>query len=303
MKTAVCFPGQALSPVTDLLRRLKQFAAAGSTVEEGEKFIEQARSPLSERTIQQLGTFIASVASFKVLTDEMDLPVSLLVEHGVGMYAALVAARSMSFHQGLEIVVMAGDLLDEVADRGDFEMASIVGLSREELNLVCSVAAESGEVYLANINSPTHFVLSGHKKALVAACDGAIRRGAIEAKLLGIGTPIHTNILESRGRRLAKQLATVQFQNPAVPIVEHIYGQRIIECNILDLLSQQLFMPVKWTRVMDVVHRKGIDTLIALPPETGLAEVIEANLEDVTVISPGEAGDLEAWLGQLAGLS
>jgi len=292
-----------LSPVSDLLGRLKQLSAAGPTVEEGEKFIERVGSPLSERTIQQLRTFIASVASFKVLTEEMNGPVSLLVEHGVGIYAALVSARSMSFHQGLEIVLMAGDLLDEVADGGDFEMASIVGLNREELNLVCSVAAESGEVYLANINGPTHFVLSGHRKAMAAACDGANRRGAIEAKLLGVDAPIHTSILESRGRRLAKQLATVQFQSPATPIIEHIYGQRIIECNILDLLSQQLFMPVKWTRVMDALCREGIDTLIILPPETGLAKSIEADMNDATIISPGEGSDLKAWFEQLAGLS
>ena len=292
-----------MSPVSDLLGRLKEIPSGRPTVEQGEEFIQRVRSPLSERTIQQLGTFIASVASFEVLTEEMRGPVSLFVEHGVGMYAALVSARSMSCRQGLEIVLMAGDLLDEVACSGDFEMASIVGLNRDEINLVCSVAAESGEVYLANINGPTHFVLSGHRKAMAAACDGANRRGAIEAKLLGIGAPIHTNMLESRSRRLAKQLATVRFRSPATPIIEHIYGQRVIECNILDLLSQQLFMPVKWTRVMDALCRKGIDALIILPPDAGLSRTIEANLRDATIISPGEGSDLRIWLEQIARLT
>ncbi len=302
MKTAVCFPGQASFPMSDMLERFGQVPAVKPIVEEGLRFVDAIKTSVSDHTVQQLRTFIASVASYQIVR-EVGTPISVLAEHGVGFYASLVAAQAMSFSEGLEIIEMTGYLLDEVAQQGDYDMASIIGLSRDEINAICSVAAESGEVYLANINGPTWFVLSGHTIAVAAACDGAIRRGATEARLLAIGAPIHTNLLEHTSRRLRKQLATMTFQPPTTPIIEHIYAHRVVARNILDLLSQQLFMPVKWTRVMDVLYREGIDTFIELAPGGDLSRLIEVNREDATIISLGEPEALDEAIEQLSKLN
>jgi len=301
MRIAVCFPGQASFPMSDMLERFGSVPAVKPIIEEGLRHLDAIEARVSDRTIQQLLTFIASAASYQIVR-WVGTPVSVFAEHGVGICASLVAAQAMSFSQGLEIIEMTGGLLDEVAQQGDFDMASIIGLSRDEINAVCSVAAESGEVYLANINGPMWFVLSGHTTAVAAACDGAIRRGAMEARLLGIGAPIHTNLLEHSSRRLRKQLATMTFQPPTTPIIQHIYAQRVVARSILDLLSQQLFMPVKWTRVMDVLSRRGIDTFIELAPSGDLSRLIKANRENVTIISLGQLDSLDEAIEQLSEL-
>ena len=299
MKIAVCFPGQALFPLSDTLERLRKERFAKPIVQEGLRYVDAIQEAASNRTLQLLRTFIASVASYQIIS-EIDLPVSVFAEHGMGFYASLVAAGAMSFSGGLEIIEMTGGLLDEVAQKGDYDMASIIGLTRDEINALCSVVAESGEVYLANINGPTWFVLSGQSSAMAAACDGAIWRGAIEARLLGIGAPIHTNLLERCSRRIRKQLATVTFQPPTTPIIEHISGQRVLARNILDLLSQQPFMPVKWTRVMEVLSRTGIDTFIELAPGREMAKLVEANREGATIISLGEPDNLDETIERLS---
>ncbi len=302
MKIAVCFPGQASFPTLDMLEQLRAVPIARRIVEEGLRFVDAIKTSVSDRTVQQLRTFIASVASYQIVR-EVGTPISVFADHGIGFYASLVAAQAMSFSEGLEIIEMTGYLLDEVAQQGDYDTASIIGLNRDEINAVCSVAAESGEVYLANINGPTWFALSGHTIAVAAACDGAIRRGAIEARLLGIAAPIHTNLLEHSSRRLRKRLATTTFQSPTTPIIEHIYAHRVVARNILDLLSQQLFMPVKWTRVMDVLSGKGIDTFIVLAPGGDLSRLIEVNREDATIISLGEPDGLDEAIEQLSRLN
>jgi len=286
----------------DMLQRFGRIPIVKPTIEEGLQYVDAIQTPVSDRTLQQLQTFITSVASYQIVRG-IGIPVSVFAEHGAGFYASLVAAQAMYFSQGLEIIELTGCLLDEVAQQGDYDMASIVGLSRDEINSVCSVAAESGEVYLANINGPTWFVLSGHKTAVATACDGAIRRGAMEARLLGIGTPIHTNLLERSSRRLRKQLATMTFQPPTTPIIEHIYAHRVVARNILDLLSQQIFMPVKWTRVMEVLlTRMGIDTFVVLAPDNNLTSLIKTNREGAAVISLGEPDSLDEAIERLSEL-
>ena len=302
MSIALCFPGQAVFPLSEVLERLALNPTARPIVQEGGRYIDAIETQASERTLRRLRTFIAGVASYHIVR-EIGVPVSVFAEHGIGFYAALVAAQSMSFAEGLEIVKTTCDLLDEVAERDDYDMASIVGLNRDEINSICSVAAESGEVYLANINGPTQFVLSGHKKAVAAACDGAIRRGAMEARLLGIGAPIHTNLLERSSRRLRKQLGTSMFLNPATPIVEHIYAQRVVARSILDLLSLQLFMPVKWTRVMEVLRtRMSVDTFIEVAPGVELSRLIRINQNDATIISFGEPDNFDGAIERLSEL-
>ena len=125
----------------------------------------------------------------------------------------------------------------------------------------------------------------------------------MEARLLGIGAPIHTNLLERSSRRLRKRLATWIFQPPTTTIVEHIYAHRVVARNILDLLTQQLFMPVKWTRVMDVLSRKGIDTFIELAPGGDLSMLIEVNRgEDATIISLAEPDNIDEAISRLSEL-
>ena len=97
------------------------------------EYVVTIDSPLSDRTLLQLHTFIASLASYRLVRDA-NVPVHVFAEHSMGIYAALVAARAMSLSQGLDIVRLAGELIDEVATKGDYGMASIIGLERDEIN-------------------------------------------------------------------------------------------------------------------------------------------------------------------------
>lgn len=303
MKIAACFPGQALFPVSSMLEKLCGFGPCKRIVEKGIEYVGAIDAPLSDRTLLQLHTFIASVASYRIVRNA-NVPVSVFAEHSMGIYAALVAARALSFTLGLDIVKLAGELIDQAAIRGDYDMAAVIGLERDEINTVCAIAAEAGEVYLANVNGPRQFVLSGEKKALQIACDSALRRGAMDAKLLGMGAPIHTNLLERASRSLKKQLAAETFHGPVIPIVEHIYGQDVLASTILDLLCQQLFMPVKWARVMDVLlTRKEIDTFIELAPGNTLTKLIKLHAMDATVISLGDPEKLDEAIDQLRELT
>ncbi|MBN1592640.1 MAG: ACP S-malonyltransferase, partial [Candidatus Coatesbacteria bacterium] len=248
MNIAVCFPGAVSTAPSNTLDQLALNPIARPIVLEGLRYIESHDELASGRSIHWLQTYISGVACYEIIR-ETGPAISAITEHGTGFFAALVAAESVSFTNGLKMVRAACSILDSIAAQGEFDMASIIGLNRDEINGICSIAAESGEIYLANVNSPTQFVLSGHKKAVVAACDCAFNRGAIEAKLLNIGVPVHTNLLEWSSRHFLNQFGTHTFSNPEVMTIEHIYGQRVIAGSILDLLSQQLFMPVKWARV------------------------------------------------------
>lgn len=301
MKIAFCFPGQALSPVQPVLKRLAEFEPARPVIDEGREFIATARPNVSERTVAQLETFIASVASYQIVKDT-GVPLSIFAEHSMGIYAALVAAGVIQFAEGLQIVKTAGELIDDVSTRGDYDMAAIVGLGRDKINHICEAAAEEGLVFLANINGPMQFVLSGERTALIAACKLARAQNAAAAKLLGIGAPLHTDLFEHAGRALKKQLATTEFSPPHTPIVQHTDGQFVIASDVLGILSQQLFMPVKWTSVMSTLIREGIDTYIEAAPGDTLSKLIHLKLRNAPVFCLGHQQELQKTIAAICQL-
>ena len=82
---------------------------------------------------------------------------SFAAGHSVGEYAALHAAGSLSFADGLRIVAKRGEIMSKVSGGG---MAAVIGMDPSK---ILEVIDDKGfaQVDMANFNSPQQTVISG----------------------------------------------------------------------------------------------------------------------------------------------
>ncbi|KAJ6837297.1 uncharacterized protein M6B38_122150 [Iris pallida] len=80
---------------------------------------------------------------------------------------------SKSFEDGLKLVKLRGEAMQDVADAANSAMVSIIGLDAEKVHLLCDAANdevdENEKVQIANFLCPGNYVVSGGVKGVEAA--------------------------------------------------------------------------------------------------------------------------------------
>jgi [acyl-carrier-protein] S-malonyltransferase len=154
---------------------------------------------------------------------------------------------------------------------------------------VCADAAQGEVVSPANINSPEQIVISGAAKAVERAATLAKERGAKRAIMLDVSAPFHCALMQPAQDRLAKDLESVAFSNPEVPVVANIDAEpKILAQACRDALVRQVTGAVQWEACVRKLIQMGAGTFVEVGPGkvlTGLMRQIDRgqtalNVED-----------------------
>jgi len=216
-----------------------------------------------------------------------------LAGHSLGEYAALAAAGILEPDKAVELVALRGRLMDEAGRASDGKMAAILKLTQEQTEeIVDKARSQSGaNLYLANLNSPGQFVVSGDPAAIEAAGELA-RQYKGRAIVLPVSGAFHSPAMAEAAGELAKVLAKVDFRAPKTPVYFNATGQT--EANpetIRDIMSRQMTSSVRWTLTMQAMHAAGARDFVELGPKGVLAKLAKTNLADIETI---QIGSLEA---------
>ncbi|CAM5999405.1 unnamed protein product [Sphagnum balticum] len=127
----------------------------------------EADLALTENT--QPCLLLVSAATFRVLKEEFEFSPEVASGHSIGEYAAIVAAGSLPFADGIRAVRARGRAMQAAVPVGSGAMMAVVGLESEQVLSLCLWAeTESGQkpVQPANFNAPGQTVISGSKVLL-----------------------------------------------------------------------------------------------------------------------------------------
>ena len=215
----------------------------------------------------------------------------------LGEYTALAAAGVLSFEDGLKLVHLRGQAMEEASQALPGTMASVLGL---ELDILEAICAESG-AQVANINSPGQVVISGTIDAVQAASDKAKEKGAKRVMALEVGGAFHSRLMEPAGARLEAALEAVSLHPFQFPVVSNVTGslyQDPSEARIL--LVKQLTHPVQWVNCMRALLAGGVRTFL----EVGTGSVLKGLLRTIdsqaTAVSVGTASQIHEAAKALA---
>ncbi|MFN7184220.1 MAG: ACP S-malonyltransferase, partial [Thermomonas haemolytica] len=215
-------------------------------------------------------------------------------------YTALVAAGALSLRDGVHLVRIRGQLMQDAAPAGTGAMAAVLGAEDALVEAVCAEASGAQVVVPANYNSPGQIVIGGDAAAVDRALALLQEKGVRKAVKLAVSVPSHTPLMREAANRLAETMAGLDWRAPALPVVQNVDARAhdSIEA-IRDALVRQLYLPVQWTGCVQALAARGVTRIGECGPGkvlTGLAKRIDKSLDARALGTPAEfAGAIEEW--------
>jgi [acyl-carrier-protein] S-malonyltransferase len=239
---------------------------------------------LKQTNITQPAIFIHSIAS--IINNKDLVKPDMVAGHSLGEFSALVAAKALSFEDGLKLVKERAEAMQEACKIEPSTMAAVLGLDDAVVEEVC--ASVKGEVVVpANYNTPGQLVISGSIAGIEKACELLKERGAKRALVLQVGGAFHSPLMEPARARLEKAINNTTFSKPICPIYQNATAQpntdpEKIKANLI----AQLTAPVRWTQTIENMIKDGAVSFAEAGPGNvlqGLVKKINNTVETLKI--------------------
>lgn len=202
---------------------------------------------LKQTKVTQPAVFLHSVISALCLGD--DFKPEMVAGHSLGELSALVAAKCLTFEDGLVLVAKRAMAMQKACEATPGTMAAIIALADDKVEEVCAeVSKTEGIVIPANYNCPGQLVISGEKAAVEAACTKLKEAGAKRALVLPVSGAFHSPLMQPAKEELEAAIAATEFHTPACPVYQNVDARpHTLPEEIKANLIQQLTASVRWT--------------------------------------------------------
>ncbi len=204
-----------------------------------------------------------------------DFKPEMVAGHSLGEFSALVAAKAMSFEDGLVLVSKRAMAMQKACEIKPSTMAAVLNLDDKTIEDVCASITD-GVVVAANYNCKGQVVISGEVEAVEKACVALKAAGAKRALVLPVGGAFHSPLMEPARLELAEAIEKTSFTEPVCPVYQNVDAKphtnpEEIKKNLL----AQLTAPVKWTYCVENMLADGADHFIELGPGAVLQGLIK----------------------------
>ncbi len=240
----------------------------------------------------------AGVALWRLWLEQGGAKPAVMAGHSLGEYTALVCAGALSLTDGVRLVELRGEYMQQAVPAGTGAMAAILGLDDDAIAKACEDAAQGDVVSPVNYNCPGQVVIAGENAAVERGIEACKAAGAKRAVPLPVSVPSHCALMKPAAEKLAQALSEIDLQQPEIPVVQNVAASVAEDLDTLrNNLLAQLYSPVLWTASVQKMAAQGAETLIECGPGkvlTGLNKKIDRSLAGVSISDP--AG-LEKALG------
>jgi [acyl-carrier-protein] S-malonyltransferase len=286
---AFIFPGQGSQYVGMARDLYEQSAEARSVMTEADNVLgfslskicfEGPEEELRQTKNTQPAIFLHSIVLSKLYKGTT---AAMASGHSLGEYSALVFADALTFQDGLKLVRLRGELMQQAGMEQQGTMAAVVGLDSAAISEVCAEASAVGIVQAANFNSPGQIVISGSVSGVRKAMELAKSRGAKLAKELPVSGAFHSPLMENARNGLKHALESTEIRDARIPLYANVTARPVRKSSeIQDLLFRQLTSPVRWEESVVNMTADGATSFVEIGPGKvlqGLVKRISPNVE------------------------
>lgn len=225
---------------------------------------------LKQTSVTQPAIFLHSVIAAKVGVYEMP---DAVAGHSLGEFSALVAAGVLSFEDGLKLVAVRANAMQEACNEQPSTMAAVLGLEEDRIEEICNTIDEV--VVPANYNCIGQIVISGSEKGIDLAIEKLKAAGAKRALKLNVNGAFHSPLMKSAQDALAKQIQVTEFNTPQCPIYQNVTAKPSTNIEeIKNNLLNQLTSAVRWTQTIQNMKNSGFDSFVEIGPGNVLTGLI-----------------------------
>ena len=298
---AFVFPGQGSQSVGMLAELVAQHSSIRKTFDEASQgagvdlwaLSQSGPEEMLNRTeYTQPALLAASVAVWRLWLSLGGERPSMLSGHSLGEYSALVAAESISLHDGAHLVRIRGQTMQSAAPPGVGAMAAVLGADDSLVESTCKEVSGVKVVVPANYNSPGQIVIGGHVEAVDAALSKLAELGVRKTVKLAVSVPSHTPLMREAANVLSEAMSAYAWKEPTVPVVQNVDGSIHDGTDaIRAALISQLYLPVRWTECVQALAASGATRIAECGPGkvlSGLIRRIDKSIETHALGTPAE---------------
>ena len=256
------------------------------------------KEELAQTINTQPCVFAADLACARALAARGVSP-DVVAGFSLGEVAALTFAGAYTDGQGFELVCHRAELMADAAEKNPGAMRAVVKLDAATVE---RLAAEAGEAWPVNYNSPLQTVVAGTPEAC-EKLDLLVKEAKGRAMKVAVSGAFHSPFMAEAERGLAAYLAEGHAPaQPSVPVLANRTGEAYPadETERVALLSSQVANPVQWVRTLQNMAADGVDTFIEVGPGKTLTGLVSRTLEGVTALPCETVEQLEAVLAALS---
>ncbi|HNW88344.1 MAG TPA: ACP S-malonyltransferase [Bacteroidales bacterium] len=226
---------------------------------------------LRQTKVTQPAIFLHSVILAKMLGDNF-MP-GMVAGHSLGEFSALVAAKALTFEDGLLLVSKRAHAMQKACELTPSTMAAILGIADEKVEEILKGIDDI--VVAANYNSPGQLVISGSINGINTACERIKAVGARRALPLNVGGAFHSPLMELARADLATAIEQTIFHTPVCPVYQNVTAMPATDPAIIkENLNKQLTSPVLWSKSVTNMVNDGATIFVELGPGTVLQGLV-----------------------------
>lgn len=264
-----------------------------------EQCLNGTKEELSQTANTQPCMLAADLACARALAAHGVEP-AVVAGFSLGEVAALTFAGAYTDEQGFELVCRRAELMAAAAEKHPGAMRAVVKLDAPTVE---RLAAEAGDAWPVNYNSPLQTVVAGTAEAC-ERLDALVKEVGGRAMRVAVSGAFHSPFMADAERGLADYLADGHAPaEPRIPVIANRtaepYPQDASER--ASLLSSQVANPVQWVRTLELMASMGVDTFVEVGPGKTLTGLVKRTLEGVTALPCETVEQLEAVLAELSG--
>jgi len=209
---------------------------------------------LNKTDVAQAAIYTVSVACHRALieNDKIKSRPDAVAGLSLGEFTALHLAGCFGFADGLKLVRLRGQAMQDAADANPGTMVALTGdVTEEAVVALCDQARGDGVLVPANFNNPMQVVVSGSADACERVAAGADDAG-FKAIPLTVAGAFHSPLMQPAADRLRKALDATEFKAPQATVIANVTAKPHGDdpATIKQLLVDQLTSPVRWTQSM-----------------------------------------------------
>lgn len=272
---------------------------------------------LTEHT--QPAILTVSIAAERVLREAGVVP-ALAAGHSLGEYSAQVSAGTLSFADAVRAVRLRGRYMQQAVPAGEGAMAAVLGLDPGLIKVICEQVedqmtplpktpeavgfeAKLAVVSAANLNSPGQTVISGAAAAVEKAAALCKEAGAKRTVMLPVSAPFHCALMQPAQDLLAKDLAGLEFHDPAFPVAANVSATLVTSGDeARRALVAQVTGAVRWVECIQLLVGEGATHFVEVGPGrvlSGLMKQILGKDSALPVMNVEDAASLEKTVAGL----
>ncbi len=305
-KTAFIFPGQASQNVGMGKDLYESFDLAKEHYEKADEILgipisrisfEGPMEKLTETQVTQPAIYTLSVILYELLHQDPVTP-DMVAGHSLGEYSALVAAGALTFEEGLRLVKIRSQAMQEAGEKHPGTMAAIIGLEEAKVAEACTSASSEGIVQPANYNSPGQIAISGEVEAVRKAMEKAKDIGARRAIELVVSGAFHSPLMSEAKKVMREALSALELKTPSIPVYVNVSAKALQNSGDLkQALIDQLDHPVLWIQSIQNMIRDGASMFYEVGPGTVLGGLMRRINKEVDCESISSYRDIVKFKG------